>query len=174
MVGAALVVLRGDLTTLLALNFVRGDLVIGVAVVLYALYSAFLRRRPSIHPISFLIWTFGIGVVGLIPLYLAEFAFRGGFALDRDVALSILYVSTFPSIVAYFCWNRGIDMIGPNRGGLFINLLPVFASGLAVGFLGEALRGYHLAGMALIFTGMILFNRRGSQPIIPRGIKKAK
>jgi drug/metabolite transporter (DMT)-like permease len=122
---------------------------------------------------SFLIWTFGIGVAGLIPLYLAELFFRGGFALDRNVALSILYVSTFPSIVAYFCWNRGIDMIGPNRGGLFINLLPVFASGLAVVFLGESLRGYHLAGMALIFTGMVLFNRKGSQPIIPRRMDRS-
>jgi drug/metabolite transporter (DMT)-like permease len=146
--------------------------VIGVAVVLYALYSAFLRRRPSIHPMSFLIWTFGLGVLGLVPLYLAELFLRGGFVLDRDVALSILYVSTFPSIVAYFCWNRGIDMIGPNRGGLFINLLPVFASGLAVAFLGESLRGYHVAGMALIFTGMVLFNRKGSQPIVPRRMEK--
>ncbi len=174
MVGAALVVLRGDLSTLVNLTFVQGDLVIGVAVVLYALYSAFLRRRPSIHPMSFLIWTFGLGVLGLVPLYLAELFLRGGFALDRDVALSILYVSTFPSIVAYFCWNRGIDMIGPNRGGLFINLLPVFASGLAVAFLGESLRGYHVAGMALIFTGMVLFNRKGSQPIVRRRMEKTE
>ena len=76
---------------------------------------------------------------------------------------SILYVALFPSIVAYFCWNRGIELIGANRGGLFINLIPLFASLLAIFFLGERLKGFHLAGMALILIGMVMFNRpRGS------------
>ena len=69
-------------------------------------------------------------------------------------------------MVAYFCWNGGIDRIGPNRGGLFINFIPVFASLLAVAVLGETLKFYHLAGMALILSGMILFNR---PPAVPRG-----
>ncbi len=167
MTGAALVVLRGDLSTLLQMSFVRGDVVIGVAVVLYALYSAFLKKRPPIHPLSFLVWSFGIGVVGLIPLYIAELALRGGFPVGAKVLSSILYVATFPSIVAYFCWNGGIDRIGPNRGGLFINLIPVFASGMAVMWLGETLRWFHLVGMALIFGGMVLFNRRGAvRPVL--------
>lgn len=165
MVGALVVILRGDLATLLSMSFVRGDLIIGVAVVLYALYSAFLRKRPPIHPLSFLVFSFGIGVAGLFPLYIAELAVRGGFSLNEDVVLSIMYVALFPSIVAYFCWNRGIDMVGPNRGGLFVNLIPVFASGMAVVWLGEALRGYHLAGMALVFSGMVLFNWKGSRRI---------
>jgi drug/metabolite transporter (DMT)-like permease len=163
MVGALLVILRGDLATLLRMSFVRGDLIIGLAVVLYALYSAFLRKRPPIHPLSFLVFSFGIGVLGLLPLYLAELALRGGFSPGEDVVLSIMYVALFPSIVAYFCWNRGIDLIGPNRGGLFISLIPVFASGMAVVWLGETWRMYHLAGIALIFSGMVLFNRKGSR-----------
>jgi len=165
MVGALLVILRGDLTTLLRMSFVRGDLIVGLAVVLYALYSAFLRKRPPIHPLSFLVFSFGIGVMGLFPIYVAELFFRGGFSLGEDAVLSIMYVALFPGIVAYFCWNRGIDLIGPNRGGLFINLIPVFASGMAVVWLGESLRMYHLAGMALIFFGMVLFNRKESRVI---------
>jgi len=77
----------------------------------------------------------------------------------RDAALSILFVAVFPSIVAYFCWNRGIEMIGPSRAGLFINLVPVFASIMAIFWLNESLEIFHVAGMALIFGGMILFNR---------------
>jgi len=165
MVGALVVILRGDLSTLFRMSFVRGDLIIGAAVVLYALYSAFLRKRPPIHPLSFLVFSFGIGAAGLFPLYIAELAVRGGFSPGEDVVLSIMYVALFPSIVAYFCWNRGIDLIGPNRGGLFINLIPVFASGMAVLWLGETLRMYHLAGMALIFSGMVLFNRKGGRRI---------
>jgi drug/metabolite transporter (DMT)-like permease len=168
MVGALLVILRGDLTTLLRMSFVRGDLIIGAAVVLYALYSALLRKRPPIHPLSFLVFSFGIGVAGLFPFYIVELAVRGGFSLGENAVLSILYVALFPGIVAYFCWNRGIDLIGPNRGGLFINLIPVLASGMAVVWLGETLRMYHLAGMALIFFGMVLFNRKES-----RGIRRS-
>jgi drug/metabolite transporter (DMT)-like permease len=61
--------------------------------------------------------------------------------------------------VAYFCWNRGIEIIGANRAGLFINLVPVFASILAILLLNETLQYYHVAGMICIFAGMVLFNR---------------
>jgi drug/metabolite transporter (DMT)-like permease len=168
MVGAGWVVVRGNLSTLIGMSFVQGDLLMCIAVVLYALYSAFLRKRPPIHPMSFLVYTFGFGALGLLPLYLAEWRSVGSFPLDRDVLLSILYVAVFPSIVAYFCWNRGIERLGANRGGLFINLIPVFASLMAVGWLGESLKGFHVAGMALIFSGLILFNRKKAAPVSPR------
>jgi drug/metabolite transporter (DMT)-like permease len=71
----------------------------------------------------------------------------------------VLYVAIFPSIVAYLCWNRGAQLIGPNRTGLFINLIPVFASVLAIVWLDEILKTYHVVGMALIFGGMVVFNR---------------
>lgn len=157
--GAVLVVLRGRFSTVLDLSFVRGDLLMLVAVLLYALYSAFLHRRPTIHPLSFLIFTFGLGALGLLPLYLWELSYGPSFALNLDVVCSVLYVAAFPSIVAYFCWNRGIELIGANRAGLFINFIPVFASIMAIIWLGESLRAFHLIGMLLIFGGMVLFNR---------------
>ena len=157
--GACLVVLRGDIRTFLTLSFVQGDLLMITAVFLYALYCVLLRKRPQMHPMSFLTYTFGIGVLGLLPLYVWETVALGPFDFTRDAALSILFVAVFPSIVAYFCWNRGIEMIGPSRAGLFINLVPVFASIMAIFWLNESLEIFHVAGMALIFGGMILFNR---------------
>jgi drug/metabolite transporter (DMT)-like permease len=157
--GGGLVVLRGRFSTLFDLSFVEGDLLMLVAVLLYALYSVFLRRRPPLHPLSFLIFTFATGAMGLLPFYLWELICRGAFALNISTALSILYIALFPSIVAFFCWNRGVASIGANRAGLFVNLVPVFASILAIIWLGESLRAFHIVGMLLIFTGMILFNR---------------
>jgi drug/metabolite transporter (DMT)-like permease len=157
--GAVLVVLRGRLSTFLDLSFVRGDLLMLVAVVLYALYSAYLHRRPSIHPLSFLMFTFVLGALGLVPLYLWEISYGPAFGLSLDVVASVLYVAAFPSIVAFFCWNRGVELIGANRAGLFINLIPVFASIMAIIWLGESLKAFHLIGMLLIFGGMVLFNR---------------
>jgi drug/metabolite transporter (DMT)-like permease len=158
--GACLVVLRGDLKTLLTMSFVQGDLLMVIAVVFYGLYSALLRRRPAIHPLGFLAATFFLGAAGLFPAYLAELAITGPFALSRDIVLSLLYVALFPSIVAYFCWNKGVDLVGPNRAGLFINLIPAFASLFSVWLLGESIQPFHIGGMALILGGMVLFYYR--------------
>ena len=155
--GACLIVLRGDLKTLLAMSFVQGDLLMVIAVVFYGLYSALLRRRPAIHPLSFLSVTFFLGAAGLFPVYLTEFAVTGPFAPSREIVLSILYVALLPSIVAYFCWNEGVDRVGPNRAGLFINLIPAFASLLSVCLLGESIQPFHIGGMTLIVGGIALF-----------------
>ncbi len=157
--GAFIVILRGRWDTLLEMSFAPGDILMMGAVILYALYSALLRQRPAIHPLSFLIYTFGLGVVFLLPLYVWELAGSATMILTPHVIMSILYVALFPSIVAYFCWNRGVEVLGANRTGLWINLIPVFASILAILFLGETLQTFHIIGMALIFGGMILFNR---------------
>ncbi len=159
-VGAGVVVLKGRWQSLIDMALVQGDLLMIVAVVLYALYSALLPKRPSMHPMSFLVYTFGLGALGLLPLYLLEIWAVGTFTLTPGVAGSIGYVAIFPSIVAYFCWNRGVAVIGANRTGLFINLIPVFAAVLAIVFLGESLKAFHLAGMALILLGFVMFNRR--------------
>ncbi|MDX2452750.1 DMT family transporter [Desulfosarcina sp.] len=158
-VGAGVVVLKGRWQALIDLALAQGDLLMIVAVVLYALYSALLPKRPNMHPMSFLTYTFGLGCLGLLPLYLWEISAVGTFTLTPGVAGSIGYVALFPSIVAYFCWNRGVAVIGANRTGLFINLIPVFAAILAILFLGESLKSFHLAGMALILAGFVMFNR---------------
>jgi drug/metabolite transporter (DMT)-like permease len=158
-VGAGVVVLKGRWQALIDMSLVQGDLLMIVAVVLYALYSALLPKRPNMHPMSFMTYTFGLGCLGLLPLYLWEISAVGTFTLTPGVVGSIGYVALFPSIVAYFCWNRGVAVIGANRTGLFINLIPVFAAILAIIFLGESLKSFHLVGMALILVGFVMFNR---------------
>ena len=158
-IGTALVVLHGKFSNFLSLSFKQGDLLMIIAVIFYALYSACLRKRPNIHPLSFLVYTFGIGALFLSPFYIWEMAYIDAGELNKNFVFSILYVAIFPSIVGYFCWNKGIEMIGANRGGLFINLIPVFASLMAIVWLNESLMLFHVVGMGLIFMGMILFNR---------------
>ena len=156
--GAGYIIIRGDLQRLMDLEFVIGDLIMLLAVTLYALYSALLRKRPNIHPLSFLTTTFAVGVVFLLPLYLWEIQSAPPLVLSQPVVLSLLYVAFFPSILAYLCWNRGISEIGANRAGLYINLLPLFVALLAVFFLGERFQTYHTTGIFLIFSGLLLFN----------------
>ncbi|MBN1956807.1 MAG: EamA family transporter [Desulfuromonadales bacterium] len=157
-IGAGYIIIHGDIHRLLSLKFVIGDLLMLLAVCLYALYSVLLRNRPAIHPLSFLTTTFAVGVVLLLPLYLWEQGKVPALTLSQPVILSLLYVALCPSILAYLCWNRGIHEIGANRAGLYINLIPLFAALLAVIFLGERFSAYHLVGIFLIFFGLLLFN----------------
>ncbi len=161
MAGACFIVIHGQWRILLSMELVKGDVLMLVAVFIYALYSALFRKRPPIHPLSFLVLTFGWGTLMLLPLYIWELMVVGPFSLNLAALMSILYVAVFPSVVAYFCWNRGIELIGANRAGLFTYLVPVFASVMAILFLGETLREYHVMGMVLIIGGMVIFNRRG-------------
>lgn len=75
---------------------------------------------------------------------------------------AVFYVAVFPSIVAYFCWNRGTELIGANRAGLFINLVPIFAAILSMFWLNEPPMLYHLIGMGLVFSGMVMVNLRSN------------
>ena len=158
--GAGYIVIHGDWQRLLQLEFVIGDLIMLLAVTLYGLYSVLLRNRPNIKPMSFLTTTFAVGVVLLLPLYLWEYQTAGPLELTQPVIISLLYVAFCPSILAYLFWNQGIHEIGANQAGLYINLIPLFASLLAVLFLGERFQTYHLVGIVLIAGGLLLFNLR--------------
>jgi len=168
MAGSGILVLHGELAALLRMDIVSGDLWMLLAVVCYALYSVLLRYRPRVHPLSFLTATFALGTFFLVPLYLWERLQTGPLAVSGTVVLSILYVALGPSVVAYLCWNRGIELVGANRAGLYINLIPLFASLMAVIWLGEAFRAYHAFGLALICGGLALFNRSLWKPGLRR------
>jgi len=161
--GAAWIVLQGKLLTIGTLKPVAGDLWMLVAIMCYALYSTLLPRRPKIHPLSFLTLCIALGVLLLVPPFLIEFQIKGPPAANLSVLAGIFYVALCPSIAAYLCWNRGVEIIGANRAGLFINLIPVFAAGMAILFLGEELQGFHLVGILMVLSGMALFQLSGKK-----------
>ena len=158
--GAIYIVLHGKITTLLELHFAEGDLIMLVAIFFYALYTVLVKKRPAIHPLSFLTLIIAIGVIILLPLYLLEQQFTAPLIVNQKVFLSIGYVAIFPSILAYLCWNHGIERLGANRAGLYVNLVPLFASIMAVFLLDEHFQSYHGLGMLLIFAGIGLFNMK--------------
>jgi drug/metabolite transporter (DMT)-like permease len=158
--GALVLISRGDPAALASLSFNRGDLWVAAAVVSYALYTALVKRRPAVHPFSFLAATFAGGALMLLPVYLAESFGGQPLALTPTAFAAIGYVAVFPSILAYLCFNRAVQLVGPNRTGLSIYLVPMFGSLLAILFLGESLHPYHAVGMMLIVCGIVLANRR--------------
>ena len=88
--------------------------------------------------------------------------FFAGWLLISFLMGAVAYVAVFPSILSYTFWNRGVDLIGANRAGLFIHLMPLFGSVMAIAFLGESPQLYHLAGAVLILIGLVIASRRKS------------
>ena len=172
MVGALYIVLRGQFGTLIELRFADGDLLMLLGIFFYALYTVLVRKRPAIHPLSFLTIIIAVGVLILLPLYLLEMQFTAPLTLNREVFLSIGYVAVFPSILAYLCWNYGIEQLGANRAGLYVNLVPLFASVMAVVLLGETFQSYHVLGVLFIFGGIALFNL--SRPVATTSVNQEK
>ena len=153
--GLIFIVSRGDLAVLGSLTLSKGDLWTLGASLAWAVYSVMLRKRPKqMDPIAFLTLLIVFGLFFSLPWYGWELWHKGGFYLSSNNLASLAYVALFPSVLSFIFWNNGIEKVGANRTGIFIHLMPVFSIIMAVLFLGERLRLFHLLGMTLIFFGI--------------------
>ncbi len=160
LVGVASIASGGSLDTFLQLSFNRGDTWILVALALNAVYAPLLRRRPAVHPLSFIVVAMGLASLMMLPFYLYEASggavIRGGLPSYAAIA----YAAVLPSFVAYAFFTRGVELIGAARAGQSAHLMPVIGSVLAVLFLGERFHVYHAAGALLIGAGILLASRK--------------
>jgi drug/metabolite transporter (DMT)-like permease len=154
--GVATIILQGDLIRIRTLTFNRGDLLVLLAAVSWALYSIALRRYPQgLNPFSFVFCIAICGLIFLVPFYALEIASGKLMVLNTATVLSIGYVGIFASVVAFICWNSGLRRVGAHLGGQFVHLMPAFATILAVIFLGERLHSFHIVGITLVFAGIL-------------------
>lgn len=162
--GVLVIITRGHPETLLGLSFNRGDVWLLAAMAIYALYTVLLRKRPAMQPLSFLTFTVVAGALMHLPIFFAEYA--AGYRIDpTPAAFAVLaYVVIFPSILAYLCFNRGVQLIGANRAGQFFHLIPVFGSAIAIVFLGERPEWFHGVGYLLIIAGIVIAQRGARKP----------
>jgi len=158
--GVAWIVSLGRLQGLLSLSLNQGDALMLAAVAGYALYSVLLKRKPDIHPLSFLAATCGLSILVLGPAYVAEHLAGYEVRASQPTLMALAYVAIFPSILAYLFFNRGVEIMGANKAGQFMNLMPAFGALLAVVFLNERLEAYHGVGLLLIAAGIIISSRR--------------
>ena len=156
LLGVMVIISHGDLDTFLHLKPNIGDVVIIVALVIYAFYAAILRKRPPLGPLSFLASIMALGSVLLSPFALWEYLNGQVLPLDRITFTTLAYVMTGPSLIAYLFFNRGIELVGANAAAPFLHLMPVFGTAIAIVVLGETMAWYHLAGYALVIAGIAL------------------
>jgi drug/metabolite transporter (DMT)-like permease len=157
--GVLVIVSRLDLVRLASFSFNGGDLIIIVNMMFWAIYSACLRLRPDIHPMTFMLAMAVVAGLGNIPFALAEYAFDYRLQFTGLTLLALLYSVFFTTLFAYVAWNRGIDIIGAPRASAFLHTTPLFSAVLATTILGETIEAYHVLGFALILSGVTLAAR---------------
>jgi drug/metabolite transporter (DMT)-like permease len=159
--GVLVIVAAGDPRKLAALTPNAGDLWVLGSVCCWSLYTCLLRLRPAgLHPLAFLFWIGLAGLVATLPFYLWEIAQDRLIRPTPQAWAAITYTGIFPAFLGYIFWNRGVSEVGAHRAGLFMHLMPAFGILLAAAFLGERMQPFHLAGIALIFSGIFLATRR--------------
>ena len=155
--GLIFIIANGNLSTLISVRFSKGDLWTICAGISWALYSVLLRKCPiELNSLSFLATLIIIGTLFISPFYIWEMSTGKTMNISQASIGSIVYVALFASILAYIFWNKAIQIIGANKTGIFIHLMPVFSIILSIIFLDEKLRGYHIKGTILIFSGILL------------------
>lgn len=160
LVGVAMVATNGNLTGILRLDVGYGDALLLLAIAFYGLFTVLLRWMPTLHWLSS-ISVLAVGaLIGCIPFVWVESG--GGHMIQPDLQgwLVLIYAAVFPSILAQVCYIRGVALIGANRGGLFINLVPIFGTFFAVTLLGEQLQVHHVIGLVLVLGGIALAERK--------------
>ena len=158
-VGVLVIIAKGQLDMLLAFSLNTGDLWILIAVSCWTIYSVLLRYKPvQLDGLSFLGASIFIGNLILYPLVYWELQYVdiNSFQVTWQISSAVMYLAIFPSLLAYFFWNRAVAEVGAARASLFIHLLPVFGALLATLLLGEAMQIFHLIGIILIFIGIYL------------------
>ena len=162
LIGVSYVIAKGNYQNIFKSDFYTGDLFILLAVTSWALYSIFLKKNETgVSGFSFLYISFGLTVILLFPVYLYDvFSLGNILQINKQSLLVIGYTGIFPSIFSYICWNTGVALIGANRSGPFLHLMPIFGGILAFLIFQETLHIYHYAGIVSVIVGIIIANKK--------------
>ena len=161
--GVVVIITKANLTILLNLNFNKGDLWMVVAMFSWALYSALLRKKKlELSQLSLLQTIISTGLVFLLPAYLIELALGYKANIHLPFILTLTYVVLFPGLASFILWIKGISIIGSNRAGIFLHLIPIFSTIFAIIIFKEKFMLYHLIGAILIISGIILSSKKNA------------
>lgn len=160
LIGVTLIAAQGKLDVLKELAINPGDGVMLIACVLYSGYTLALRNRPQVSGLTFFAVLSGISVVTSLPGLAFELSTGTAQWPTETGWLVVLYIALFPSCLSQIFFMRGVELIGPARAGVFINLVPIFAAVLAVSILGEPFEWHHGLALALVLGGIWLSERK--------------
>ena len=159
--GVIFIITKADLELIKNLDFNKGDLTMVIAMFSWALYSALLKKKKyEISQITLLEVVIISGLIFLIPIYLIEMSMGYTINLEKPFYLTLGYVVFFPGLASFFFWIKGISIIGANRAGAFLHLMPIFGAIMAILIFNEKFMFYHFLGAIFIVAGITLSNKK--------------
>ena len=159
--GVILILTKANLEILKNLDFNKGDITMVIAMFSWALYSALLKKQThKLSQLSLLEVIITFGLIFLIPIYLVEYQLGYRINLEKPFILILGYVVLFPGLASFMLWIKGISMIGANRSGVFLHLMPILSAIMAMIIFKEKFMIYHVLGAIFIITGIFLSNRK--------------
>jgi len=162
-VGVMLIITKANFELLVNLDFNKGDLTMVIAMFSWATYSALLKKRKhELSQLSLLEVIITFGLIFLIPIYITEYNLGFKINLNKPFIFVLIYVVLFPGLASFICWIKGISLIGPNRSGVFLHLMPILSALMAMIIFKEKFTLYHLLGAIFILFGIILSNRKST------------
>ena len=158
--GILSIITKLDFNILLSLNFNKGDLIMIGGVITWGLYSSFLKKKKFTLPLLTLVHVLcTFGLIFILPQFLYELSHGFTVKLNTNLGLTLIYLALFPSIGSYYCWAGAVAIIGANRAGIFLSLIPFFSTIMAITFFNEKFQFFHLIGSILIILGLFLSNK---------------
>ena len=159
--GILSIITKLDLNILLSLNFNKGDLIMIGGVITWGLYSSFLKKKKFTLPLLTLVHVLcTFGLIFILPQFLYELSHGLTVKLNTNLGLTLIYLALFPSIGSYYCWAGAVSIIGANRAGIFLSLIPLFSTIFAILFFNEKFLFFHFIGSVLIILGLFLSNKK--------------
>ena len=160
-IGIGSIISNGDIQKFISLNFNKGDLWMLICVFTWALYSTLLKKYTfKFSQFSLIQLMVSVGILFLIPQFFYEKSIGLEVNFNKAFFLILFYVVVFPAIAAYYCWQKGIEIIGPNRASMFIQLMPLLSAIMAIIIFNENFELYHFAGATFIVSGIYLSNKK--------------
>ena len=160
-IGVIIIITKVDLEILKNLDFNKGDITMVIAMFSWALYSSLLKKQKyEISQISLLQVLMTFGLVFLMPIYFIEYQFGFRITMDKPFILILSYVVLLPGLASFILWIKGISLIGANRSGVFLHLMPILSTVMAMIFFKEKFMFYHMLGACFIISGILLSNQK--------------
>ena len=158
--GILSIITKLDIKIFLSLNFNKGDIIMIGGVITWGIYSTLLKKKKFTLPLLTLvhvICTFGL--ICVFPQFFYEFSQGQFIEFNTNLFYILIFLALFPSIGSYYCWAGAVSIIGANRAGIFLSLIPLFSTIMAIAFYKEQFQFFHLIGAILIIIGLFLSNK---------------
>ena len=161
LIGVIAIITKSDIKIFLNLQFNKGDISMVIAMLSWAIYSSLLKKKKyELSQLSLLQIIIFTGLIFLTPIYILELNYGYKIIMGTPFVLTLIYVVIFPGLLAFIFWIKGISIIGANRAGVFLHLMPIFGSTLAIIIFNEKFMYYHLFGAIFIILGLVLSNKK--------------